>query len=179
MTLRTKKILLQYSILLFAVFPLIPNSLKGIPVIILLIVSLFFFKNHKVNIKKFVINSSLYFIYLFSLIYTSNLSEAFNKLETTLSILVLPLIFYIILSKKVFDEDLKQEFMKLFMFSTSLFSVIIIIAILLDTTTVYYKDFYTNKYRMIVEVVPLIGQHPIYASLFLAISILFLMNIYF
>ncbi len=179
MILPAKKTFLKYSILLFAIFPLIPNALKGLPVIVLLIVSLFHIQEHKVNLKRFVINSSLYFVYILSLVFTSNFIAAFNKLETTLSLLIIPLIFYIILSKKSIDDKVKEEFIKLFIFSTSLFSIIIITTILINSSVEYYKDFYTNKYRIIVEAVPFIGQHPIYASLFLAISLLFIVNIFF
>lgn len=174
-----KKSFLKYSILLFAIFPLIPNTLKGLPVIILLIVSLLHIKGHKVNLKRFVINASLYFVYTLSLIYTTNFTAAFNKLETMLSLLIIPLIFYILLPKKSIDDKVKEEFIKLFIFSTTLFSTIIIIAILINSSVEYYKDFYTNKFRIIVGTVPFIGQHPIYASLFLAISLLFIAYIFF
>ena len=49
--------------------------------------------------------------------------------------------------------------------------------IVTDTTTNYYSDWYTNKFRVIVTEMPFIGQHPIYASIFLSISVIFFVEL--
>jgi O-antigen ligase len=69
--------------------------------------------------------------------------------------------------------------MKFFIGSTSIFSIIIITSIILDHSTKYYKNYYSNKYRIIVENTSLIGQHPTYASIFLGVSLLFLAFLFF
>ncbi|RNL83561.1 O-antigen ligase domain-containing protein [Sinomicrobium pectinilyticum] len=53
------------------------------------------------------------------------------------------------------------------------------IAFFIDDTTTYYADYYSNKFRIVVESFPLIGQHPIYASLYSGLSIIFLFELIF
>jgi len=169
-----KRAILEWVILSFAFFPIIPNKLKGFLVIILLLVSLFNYKKHTINYKWFFINSSLYLLFIISLMYTNNIPFALKKIETALSILIFPLIFFIILPKINLNKDFNFKFMRLFIGSTSIFSLIIISAIILDHSTKYYKNFYSNKFRIIVEKTSLIGQHPTYASIFLGVALLFL-----
>ncbi len=178
MTTRLKRKFIEWALLFFAFFPIIPNSIKGLPVILLLLAALPFFDKKKINFKLFIIYSFLYFLYLMSLCYTSNIPFALKKLETGLSILVLPLIFFILAPDYQIKNKLKLLFIRLFVFSTTIFSMLSMLAIVLDHKTAYYKNFYSNKYRIVVEKLPLIGQHPIYASLFLAIAILFTLYLY-
>ena len=125
--------ILKWAILLFAFFPITPNGLKWVPVATLLFTSLFLFKKQNYNYKWFFINSSLYFLYLFSLIYTSNFDFALKKLETSFSIVILPLIFFIILPKNIIKEKLAIKFMKLYIISSLTFSALVFIFILTDT----------------------------------------------
>ena len=43
--------ILNGLILIFAVFPIIPNKIKGLPVVLLFIASLFFFNKREINWK--------------------------------------------------------------------------------------------------------------------------------
>lgn len=165
--------LIRYVIFLFAFFPLIPNNLKGLPVILLFLAVIISDFKKEVNWKWLLINSSLFLVYLFSLVYTENLKEGLTKLETGLSILILPIIFYGFLAKFNFDQSLKIKFFKFFIVSTFIFSVISFVFIGTDNTTIYFSDWFTDKFRVIITEMPLIGQHPIYASIFLAISVVF------
>jgi len=167
-----KNVLLEWAILLFAFIPIIPN-IKWVPVAILLLVSLFHFKNKDYNLKWFFVNTSIYLLIVISLSYTNNLAFGLKKLETSFSLFILPLIFFIILPKNIFKERLMLQFMKLFITSSIIFSVIIITYILFDNSIEYIEGFYTNNYRKVAEGIPLIGQHSIYASIFLAIAIIF------
>lgn len=165
--------LLNITFLIFAVFPLLPNNLKGFSVFFLVIGSILNYKPHKVNYKWFFINSSLYLLFLASLVYSSNIDYGLKKIETTLSLLVIPICFFLLIPNKKIENGVKQKFMKVFISSTTVFSIITLFFILTDSKTEYYKNFYSNKFRVIVENVPLIGQHPIYASLFLGIALIF------
>lgn len=169
--------LVNYALLFFAIFPLIPNSIKGLPVILLFLVVLFSDIKKHLNWKWLLINSSLFLTYLISLSYTENLSIALKKLETGLSMLIIPIIFFGLLAQHSFENTLKTKFLKFFIFSSFFFSVYSLFFIITDTTTNYYGNWYTDKFRVIVSEMPFIGQHPIYASIFLSISIIFFIDL--
>jgi len=174
-----KHVLLEWAVLLLAFIPIIPNGIKWVPVAILLLVSLFHFKNQDYNLKWFFVNTSIYLFILVSLIYTNNWAFGIKKLETSFSLFIFPLIFFLILPKNIFKEALMLKFMKLFITSSIIFSIIIITYILFDNSIEYTEGFYTNNYRKAVEGIPLIGQHSIYASIFLAIAIIFSSHLFY
>ncbi|MEM1001340.1 MAG: O-antigen ligase family protein [Bacteroidota bacterium] len=165
--------LLPTSYLLFAFFPIIPNVLKGLPVILLLLAAIIFPVKGKPIWKRFFINSSLYLIFVLSLLYTSNFDYALQKLETGLSILVLPMVFHILAPQLTVKKSVRTLFFKLFIISTTIFSCIIITVILFDDSVAYYRDWYSNTFRTIITQTAIIGQHPIYASIFLSLSLVF------
>lgn len=161
------------AILIFSFFPLLPNKLKGLSVVALLVVTLFGNVKKSVNIKELLINSSLFIIYLFSLIYTDDYEFAYNKLETGLSILVIPIIFNGFLAKFKFNSKFKVKFLKLSIIFSFFFAFISIIFISIESDSIYYLNWNTDKFRNIAGQLPLIGQHPIYASIFLSIPLFF------
>ncbi|MCF7559606.1 O-antigen ligase family protein [Sabulilitoribacter multivorans] len=165
------------SVLIFALFPIIPNTIKGFPIILLFVVTLFSNIKKEINWKWLLINSSLFFAYLISLIYTENIKVALVKLETGLSILIIPIIFNGFLSQYSFDKKLKIKFFKIFIISSFCFSVLSLLFIVSDSTTSYHLNWYTDKFRSQIEDVPLIGQHPIYASIFLSLSVIFFLDL--
>lgn len=161
------------AILIFSFFPLLPNNLKGISVIALLLVTLFGSVEKSINIKELLINSSLFIVYLFSLIYTDDYEFALIKLETGLSILVIPIIFNGFLAKLEFSVKFKVKFLKLYIFFSFLFAVFTLIFIFIDSDSNYYLNWYADKFRKTANQLPFIGQHPIYASIFLSIPLFF------
>lgn len=170
--------LISFGLLFFSFFPLIPNKVKGFTVILLLLLSFTQFKKKKIQCKSFIINSSLYFVFLLSnLIFYEEGGESKQVLETCLSILVIPLIFYLLIPSYNFEKKLLYKFIKNFVLSTSIYTIIIMVFIVLDTDTYYYSNWYSNKARKLIEEIPLISQHPIYASIFSAITILFLLKL--
>lgn len=173
----TKQRVLSYSILLFSIIPILPNRIKGLPVAILFIVSIFFYKKKKINKYLFLLNASLYLLYLISYFLSNKTGEVTKLLETSLSILLLPLIFYILLSEITFKNKIKLQFYNTFIIATLLFSFLIVFSVFADSSVIYYSNWHTNKARTIVETFPFIGQHPIYASIFFSLSILFATDI--
>lgn len=169
--------ILNGLILTFAVFPIIPNSIKGLPVIILAIGSLFFFKKREIKWKWLFINSSLFLAYTISVLYSNDHSVALKKLETALSALVIPITFFALLPHFKISNKLKQVFIKTFIASTSLFSICSVVYITLRNSSLNYL-WITDKYRNIIIEMPLIGQHPIYASTFLVLSIIFFVYLF-
>lgn len=172
-TIVSKEFFLKGGMLFFALFPIIPNSLKGLPVITLLIAAIVNYKKDRRDWKAFFINASLYLTFLISLIYTNNFDYALRKLETGLSILVLPMIFFLLLPGLKVGKTLKLRFYRAFLIATTIFSLFIIAIIVFDDSVVYYRDWYSNTFRTVVTEAFFIGQHPVYASVFLSLSILF------
>ncbi|WP_439128209.1 O-antigen ligase family protein [Polaribacter sp.] len=107
------------------------------------------------------------------LLFDNKGGESKQILETSLSILVIPIIFSLLIPSYDFKKKIILKFMKLFLLSSSLYALIVMTFIFLDTETYYYSDWYTNKARTLIEKLPLIGQHPIYASIYSAVSMFF------
>ncbi len=175
----TKQNIFSSLILFFSIFPLLPNKIKGLPIILLLISSFFFFDKKKIEWKWFFINNSLYILFLLSLMIGDSIGKnALNNLETCLSILVIPLIFHVFNPNFRINRELFFTFLKGFILSSSLFALIIFLYVFLDENTFYYDNWYTNKARTLIEKIPLINQHPIYASIFSAVGIIFGLELY-
>lgn len=172
-----KKKSLSLAILLFALFPILPNFLKGLPVILLLLTAGLSYKKDKIAWRPLLVNSSLYLTYVITLLYTENFNYSANKFETGLSILILPVIFFVLMPKLKIKNSLYMNFFKVFIVSTAIFSITVIAWVLIDDKTVYYEDWYSNKFRTVIESVDIIGQHPIYASIFLSLAIIFFIEL--
>lgn len=167
-----KENILNVSILIFAIFPIIPNTIKGLPVILFFIASVFLYEKSEVKWKGLLINSSLFIAYAISLLYSDDDSVSLQKLETGLSILVIPITFFVLLPHFNILTKFKRVFIKTFISSTTLFSIYSIICIALSKPSLDYL-WRTDKYRSLIMDMPIIGQHPIYASIFLALATLF------
>tara|TARA_B110000046_G_scaffold173149_1_gene195503 strand:+ start:11692 stop:12897 length:1206 start_codon:yes stop_codon:yes gene_type:complete len=169
--------ILNGLILFFAIFPIIPNSLKGLPVILLAIGALFFFKKREIKWKWLLINSSLFLAYTISVLYSNDHSVALKKLETALSVLVIPIAFFLLLPHFKISNKLQQVFIKTFICSTTLFSIYSVVYITFRNSSLNYL-WITDGYRNIITDMPFIGQHPIYASIFLALATLFFVYLF-
>ena len=96
--------LLAYSICLFGFFPLLPYRLKGLPVVVLLILASYFFfkkKKRKFPTREFLRLSSLFFVSFLSIFYTGSFFFPKNKIETSLSLVIVPLAFCLLHYKKI------------------------------------------------------------------------------
>lgn len=167
--------LLKFGFNFLVLFPLIPNRIKGLPVIFILFISFFIFINEKkreFNWKFWLINSSVYLFYVFTILYTSNLNYALKKLETSLSLIVFPLIFSLLwnIKDKINFKKLLNDNIIIFFHSVFLYAVIII-------SRLIYVGLFSNINdpgfsRHFTQYVPLVGQHPIYASMYLGLGFL-------
>ena len=163
------------AIILMAAFPVMPNALKNVGFLVFLAFTLVKYltsKKEKVNTKRFFINASLYFVYLFSLIYTDSFEVAGRKLDTAITMLVFPLIFFVF---KPFDEKRKEyyskKFTQYFYFFSVLYAILALINFYLQNAFRFYPDPWLLRNTM--EEMSLIGQHPIYASMIISLGILF------
>ena len=173
--------LINYSIILFGLYPIMPNSFKGVLMIFLFLSSSFYFlksKNRKFNLKPFLINSSLFFLFLISMFFTEDLYYGFKKLGPGISILLFPLVFYILLGNYELKRETIQKTLNFFSLSTFLFSIIFIIHFKFNVLPLFpeISFFDINYIRSYLRVLPWLGQHPIYVGLFFGISIINLSN---
>ena len=123
-----KKKLLKVSLILFSLFILIPSEKRGILVILFALIAVITSPQYpKIKtLKLFLINALPFIIYLLSLLLYFDPEQTPKKLETGLSIIVLPLIFAII-NKEIFNKKVEILMQKVFVFSAVLFSLIILI----------------------------------------------------
>lgn len=166
--------IIGFSVCLFGLFPLLPEGLKGLPVIILIVCAIFFYltgAKKKINLLKLIKLSSLYLINLFSVFYTGSFYFPINKMETTLALLIIPIAFSLI-NVEIIKENTKVFLFRTFILSTSILTIISLL--FYQFNNLFSKNlFKVNSFRKLIIEVPVFGDHPIYVSLFLGISILF------
>ena len=168
--------LVNYSIIAFGLYPIIPNNLKGIFTIILLITSFNYYirNNRKSYVAPFLTNSALFFVYLISLIYTTDFYYGFKKLGTGITMVVFPLIFYLLLGNFNFKRKTFYQTLNLFSISTFIFLIGFIIYFNLRVLP-FFPDASlsnVNYIRSYLIAFPKIGHHPIYVSIYISISII-------
>lgn len=164
-------------IFIFGMYPLLPQKLESFSVIILLCCSLIiYFKSEKGNKminSQLLITSSIFFVFVISAFLSEDWRSGFKKIETMLSLLIIPLIFYFFLIKSKLDfYKLRKYFFKIYYFSNIIYCVIAIYIFSVYKNPRYpIKD--ANFFRVALSENSFIGDHPIYISLFLSIAILF------
>ena len=153
-------------------FYILLSSLKGLPVILLFLISNYY--GIKSNFKDFklitlLIGSSLFLVNVFSLINTFSFPR--NKIETILSLLVVPLSFSLL--KKQIKSNHERSFIIVFSITSIMLSIIHFyfyysLGLFNDTSLK------VNSFRTAVVEIPIVHDHPIYVSMFLAITTLFI-----
>ena len=173
-TIYTNLILLGVS--LFGVYPLIPHKFESISVFLLALCSLIYriLTPKKIIFKKtFFIVSSIYFILFLSVLFSEDTARGLKKMETTLSLLAFPIIFYLLLGKSFVDLNrIKLFFLKSYYVSCLIFtSFSFYLFEIYENSKYVTKD--SNFYRIAIFDNKLIGEHPIYVSIFISIAIIF------
>ncbi len=174
-------------IVLFGLFPILPNRVKGLPVIMLAIVSLYDYLNNrnkkteepnKLDWKHTILMSSIYIFYLLSLFNSSNFEVANSKLEIGLSLFIIPVFMNLSLNKWI-DKRNFDFFRKSFLISLIIYAFIYFIFSFLYENEFYPKGLFIASFmRKTITVIPLIETHPIYASIFFGLGILFTVELY-
>ena len=125
-TISTYLILIGVS--LFGIYPLIPHKFESISVLLLVLCSMVYriITPKKSTFKKtFFIVSSIYFILFLSVWFSDDMSRGLKKMETTLSLLVFPIIFYLLLGKSSIDLiKIKSFFLRAYYISCLIFTTI-------------------------------------------------------
>jgi len=161
---------------LMGFFPLIPERYEGIVVICFLAISIVLFllnfKKKRVLGKDFFITSSLFILFLISAVLSNEIGEGFKKIATMLSLLLFPLVFFIFLGSSKLDYlKYKAVFFNVFFLSNVFFSLLSFYLFSVYSSPKFsIKD--ASYFRSAVSDIPLIGDHPIYISIFLSIAIL-------
>lgn len=165
---------IDFSILSFSFFPLYPNRLKGLPVILLFLSSLLFFlkqkKRNEYPFKQVISFTSLFLILFISLIYTTNFNNIDKILSTRLSLLFIPISFgflrytgYIFI---FFDLFLKLLIIFSSIFTLSIFLYLFKLGYFSGKMTINEAISYINNEMWYIN------QHPIYISIFISITII-------
>lgn len=167
---------------LFGLFPLLPFSLKPIPIIVALFFGIYtFIINKKLSFSKLhIISSLLFFIYVGSIVYSTDKDYALKRLETTFSMFIIPLIFILLSSIDIKNKNLlKYEFVfQITFYVSSILFCLIMFAYIWQLG--YYNNKVTYDYSISYIEQDLWGlnDHPIYVSIFLSISLIFSFKLY-
>ena len=163
------------ALALFSMFPLLPNRLKGIPVIFLFLVSVYLFvkkRKYKYPYKKVLFFSSLYLIYLVSLLYTEHLGHVDKLLSTRLSLLIIPISFGFLstISKRIERQPMLLIF-KITVVITAIYAFLILFY-LFQLGVFTGEMSFDDAQAYITNGMWGINQHAIYASMIIGISII-------
>ena len=168
--------IIYITLILFGLFPITPNYLKGFPVIMLLLLSIKYYygsRKKKLKFKKMLFFSGIYLLFLISLFYTSNFSNIGDVLTTRLSLIVIPISFTLLeASNFTLKKNDLNIFFNLFIISSTFFCSLILIKII---SSGYYNDDINigELYYILTNDFYKINQHPIYTSFFISLAIIF------
>lgn len=162
---------------IFGLFPLLPFRLKPAGVVAITLFGLWVFvKKKKFNLSKMYLNNALIFLtYIISYFFSSDKLYAAKYLETSLSLILLPLSFSVI-SKLQFSKEFIRKtevlFYKIFFISSVVYAVFIFIYI-------YYLGYFSGKvtYDYTLSYISNMfwgfGEDLIYISISLVFSLFF------
>lgn len=161
---------------------MIPDKYKGWPIVALLLwVVIRYLKSTTKPIlenKKLLTSIGFFLILTFSILYSVDLSYALKKLETGSSLVVFPVVFYLIgHNSVVFKEQIIQKIKFTFIISLLFFLVATFIYLYLT------KDSYTLKntlehYTYLVDIgIGSYSIHSIYLSIYIGIALIFAISL--
>jgi O-antigen ligase len=172
------------AIIIFSFFPILPNNIKGLPVVLLFLVTLYLYftkKNKKIKypIKKVLQFTSIYLILLISLIFSDNFTHVDKQLSTRLSLLIVPIsVGFLYSSGRKISLRFFLRFIKILLYVSTIFSFWILLllfqlGVFSNSMSLYDAIAYITNEMWVIS------QHPIYASIFIAISILLTIYLWF
>ena len=164
--------LINLSLILMFALPLFPTNVKPYTIFFLGISVLIgnYGAPFSFDLKKFIINSSIYLLMVFSLVYSQNIEYGLNKLETMASLIIFPFIF---------SSFPKHYLEKVFKNTHKYIAVYFIAVLSFNLISFFYHSLHYGKTIFIhYPTVNKIGQgpyniHPIYLSIHICVAILF------
>lgn len=172
--------LLWLTIGVFGVFPLLSNKFKGLAVILFVFTTILFTWKERSNLKyklhefyELFLFSGVFIFYLVSLSYTDNLSQGWRRIETSLSLILMPWACFFLFKTKTVTENHLDKLLLIFFISTSAFASLVIYYFY---TIGYYSGDVTLGLSMswMERKMWFFNQHALYASMFVGIALLFL-----
>ena len=165
------------GLFLFSISILLPFNLRNFPFILFALLAICFLTQIKVNLDTkntilLCINGSYFVAMLGSSIYTQNYLEGMENILSITPLVISPIIFYAVYTRCNFNHERAIIFLYSgFFYSTLLFFLAILIyshfkGFITDTYLLHYPerlDVKFGKYSM----------HPLYASMFVVISLIF------
>ena len=174
-SLKIYKTLFYLSIVLFGLYPLIPERYESdVPIIFITSSFVFFISNIKSGVmwKPFIIMSSSFVVFFISCLLSDNLYLGLKKIETMLSLIAFPIAcFWFFKNAKLDFVRIKNVFFKIFFISNIVYVIIAFCLI-----SFYRNPKFSSKdadfLRNAITDIPYIGDHSIYISLFLSLAII-------
>lgn len=175
--------LLFLFFLLMGLFPLIPFHLKSMLLVLALLIGIFIFiKTRKIEFSRAYFYNCLLFVpFLTSLIYSENFNYGLQKIITMSSLVLIPF-FFLLISK--LNENVKYiiKYEKLFFYTFYLSSIIYCFLLFFYIYNIgFFND--TPNYDLTISYIVnefwFFNEHPIYISIFLSVSILFSIKVFF
>lgn len=132
----------------------------------------------KFNLKFFLINACVSILFLISLLYTENLDTGFKKIEQTASLLVFPWYFaFLVNSKYKLYGNSKVLYKLLYAFILSAILLNLYYFLYFYFTEFTFADVLYHYSHLIDDKIEGYMIHPIYLSMHLCLSLIFLMFI--
>lgn len=163
---------------LFSFLAILPNKLKGLPVVLLFIYSLYRFLKNKGKIffpfKKVVLLSLLFLVLIPGILYSENILGIDRVLSTRLSLIIVPISLGLLYSSEVFLFKKENQLFSYFIVLGGVFYSIILLLFVFKSGYFYGEISHNELINFLMNNVFKINQHPIYASIFLGIPFLIL-----
>ncbi len=151
--------------------PAIVESILIALLVIILVIKMLVTKNIPPFDKRLFFFCGFYLILLASALLSNNLTEGTSKAKTMVSLFIFPLVFLFFLRNNKEIIKIKEKVLWVNYASCVIFSFISGIAFFLYKNPRYPKKD-ANFFRNAVDSIQIIGDHPIYISLLISISII-------
>ncbi|SDQ14641.1 O-antigen ligase family protein [Flagellimonas zhangzhouensis] len=170
-----KNNILIYSV---ALLPLLSLKMVSVSIILFVLGACLGYEKHKVGaseVKLILVFSTLFFLYIISLIWTDDFAVGLKQIEKKMSFLIFPTTLFLLKPFKSFRNI--NTFIKVYLISCAISSCIILLYIGFNLNEILQSNsnyVFSIKLRQAINSAPFIGEHPIYFSLLLAVSVLLL-----
>lgn len=172
---KTYRIAIVILVLIFSAFPILPRVIESMVLILLTVLSLGYFflegkKEWSVSKTKIIFALSIFFwVYLSTLIYTSNISYGLNNIKIMLPMVLLPLIF-LINKDLLLDKKNKDKYIFIYITSILVFLIYLNVfvykmLIIKDLNIVEIRDLFEKSTKV----------HGTYFSLWIGFGIILLL----
>ncbi len=170
---------IRVYIFLFALYPILPNPLKGIIfysfIFISLINFILYFKSRSMNKNLLIINILFFISYLISFFWTEDYKYGFRVLEKILPVILYSITFFFFLytNKQVVYVEIKRKFIIIYILSSSIFSLLILYTLI--NNNILNGSSIERNIHSLEYLLPLkMGMHVIYMSMYIGLALIFL-----